>query len=147
MEEQITALNQLMKKYKLIIENLERQVGETKEKMKVVYEALKLLEQESVSEKSILSEPSVKAKFRTESLSEKYKDMGLNKAIIDIVSNSAKYLSGKEIYDELMKNGFTSGSSNIKRDVYIALYRLKKEDTVIAKQYDKHKKYMIKQNT
>ncbi len=68
----------------------------------------------------------------------------MNGAILDILSNSDKYLSGQQIYDELIKNGFESASSDIKRDVYITIYRLEKSGKVITRKHDNRKKYMIK---
>ena len=147
MREQAADLNLLIKKYKSILENLERQINETKEKMNVAYGALKLLEQEKLLQPTKSLSDADTSGLITESLSEKYKGMGLNKAILDILLNSDKYLDGHDIYDELIKNGFTSSSSNIKRDVYIALYRLNKENKINSKKYGNRKKYhMIKQN-
>ncbi len=140
MKEQITDLNQLIKKYKSTIESLQEQINETTEKMNVAYRALQLLQQEGVSQSVLpLSVP--------ESISEKYKNISMNKAIFDVLSNAEKYLNGQEIYDELIKNGFKSGSSNIKRDVYIALYKLLNENKLVSRKHENRKKYMIKQNT
>jgi hypothetical protein len=44
----------------------------------------------------------------------------------------------------MIKNGFESESSDMKRDVYITMYRLEKSGKVITKKYEKRKKYMIK---
>jgi len=136
MEEQISGLNQLLKKYKTEIGNLEKQVKEKKEKMNVVYEALSLLQQEGVMRLPMSS--------KTESVSEKYKGLSLNKAILSMLSDSNGYLSGHEIYNDLIKNGFESGSGNIKRDVYINLYRLEKDHKVIAKKQNNRKIYLLK---
>ncbi len=136
MKEQVSDLNQFLMKYKAEIENLEKQVKEKKEKLKVIYEALDLLQQEGVTN---LSMPS-----KTESISEKYKGLSLNKAILSILSDSNGYLSGHEIYSDLIKNGFESGSGDIKRDVHINLYRLEKDHKVIAKKQDNRKIYMLK---
>ena len=136
---QISGLNQLLKKYKSEIENLEKQVKEKKEKMNVVYEAIKLLQQEGGMQATL---PSLSC--RAESISEKYKGLSMNGAILDILSNSDKYLSGQQIYDEMIKNGFESASSDLKRDVYITIYRLEKSGKVITRKHDNRKKYMIK---
>ena len=140
MKEQISGLNQLLKKYKSEIENLEKQVKEKKEKMHVVYDAIKLLQQEGGMQ-STLPLLSLKA----ESISEKYKGVSKNKAILDILSNSGSYLSGQQIYDEMVKNGFESASSDLKRDVYITIYRLEKNGKVITRKHENRKKYMVKQ--
>ncbi len=137
---QISDLNELLKKYKSEIEKLEVRIKEKKERLNIVYEAMQLLHQEGVTQSS----SSLSSK--TESISEKYKGFNMNKAIFDILSHSDKYLSGQQIYDEMVKNGFESLSSDIKRDVYITMYRLKKEGKVITKKHENRKKYMIKQN-
>lgn len=144
MIEQISNLNQLLKKYKSDIENLEKKIKEKKEKMKVVYGALELLEQEGALQSTQSISAIDSSIFITESLSEKYKGLSSNKAILDILSNSEKYLDGNEVFDELRKNGFSSGSSDIKRDVYIGLYRLEKTKKIISKKVENRKKYMIK---
>lgn len=139
MKEQISELNQLLKKYKVEIENLEKQVKEKKERMNVLYEAIQLLQQERGAQATL---PSLSLK--AESISEKYKGLSMNGAILDILASSDKYLSGQQIYDELIKNGFESASSDIKRDVYITIYRLEKSGKVITRKYENRKKYMIK---
>jgi hypothetical protein len=135
---QISDLNQLLKKYKVEIENLEKQVKGKKEKMNVIYEAIQLLQQEGSMQATL---PSLSCK--AESISEKYKGVSINNAIFDVLSNSGSYLSGQEIYDEIIKNGFESTSSDIKRDVYITIYRLEKSGKVETKKHENRKKYMI----
>ncbi len=137
---QISDLNELLKKYKSEIEKLEIRIKEKKERLNIVYEAIQLLQQEGVTQSSL------SLSSKTESITEKYKGFSMNNAILDILSHSDKYLSGQQIYDEMVKNGFESSSSDIKRDVYITMYRLKKEGRVITKIHENRKKYMIKQN-
>ncbi len=139
MKNQISDLNQLLKKYKIEKENLEKQIKEKTEKIRVVYEALKLLNQEGALQ-SALSSPITDTTWV--SLSEKYKGMGLNKSILDVIANSEKYLDGGEIFEELMKHGFSSSSSDIKRDVYISLYRLEKGNKIASKIIENRKKYI-----
>ncbi len=134
---QISGLNQLLKKYKSEIENLDKRIKEKKEKLNIVYEAIQLLQQEGVTQSTLLS--------KTESISEKYKGVSKNKAILDILSNSDKYLSGQQIYDEMIKNGIESTSNDLKRDVYITIYRLEKSGKVITRKHENRKKYMVKQ--
>lgn len=137
MEEQISDLNQLLKKYKTEIESLEVTINQKKEKLNVIYEALNLLQQEGVTKQSLSS--------KTESVTEKYKDVSLSKAILFVLSSSKqKYLNGVEIYNDLIKNGFESGSGNIQRDVYISLYRLEKDHKIIARKSGSRKTYMFK---
>jgi Fe2+ or Zn2+ uptake regulation protein len=141
---QITGLNQLLMKYKSEIEDLETQIKKKKESLNIVYEALKLLQQEGSVQSTL---PSLSIKAESISISEKYKGLGINKAIIAVLSNSKdnRYLSTQEIYDEMIKNGFKSASSDIKRDVYIAMYRLEKSRKVNTIKKGNRKKYMIKQ--
>lgn len=136
---QITSLNQLLKKYKSEIEILEKQIKEKKGRLNVVYEAIQLLQQER-SVQSALPSLSLKA----ESISEKYKGKKLNDAIFDVLDNSSSYLSGQEIYAEIIKNGFESASGDIKRDVYIGLFRLAKNHKLVSKVIENRKKYMNK---
>jgi repressor of nif and glnA expression len=107
--------------------------------MNIVYQALKLIQQEGVTQSAF------SFSSKTESISEKYKGFSMNRAILDILSNSDKYLSGKQIYDEMIKNGFESASGDIKRDVYISMYRPEKDGKVITRKHENRKKYMIKQ--
>lgn len=144
MKDQISDLNQLLKKFKSEVETLEKQIEEKTINIRIVYEALKLL-QDEMSTQPVSIKLSAIPKVITESLSEKYKGMGINKAILDILSNSDKYLDGSDIFEELIKNGFTSASSNKRRDVYISLYRMHKENRIVSIQRDDRKKYMIKQ--
>lgn len=139
MNKQASDLNQLLRKYRAEIENLQKQIDEKKQKVNVAYEALRLLQQEG------LVEFIRKAPFKTESISEKYKGLSINKAIIDVLSGSTdRYLSAQEIYDEMVKNGFESASSDIKRDVYISIYRLEKSHKLNTIKKENRKKYMIK---
>ena len=134
---QISDLNQLLKKYKSEIEKLEVRIKEKKERLNIVYEAIQLLQQEGVTQSSF------SLSSKTESISEKYKGVSKNRAILDILSNSHEYLSGQQIYDEMIKNGFESASSDLKRDVYITIYRLEKSGKVNTRRHENRKKYMI----
>jgi Fe2+ or Zn2+ uptake regulation protein len=137
---QITSLNQLLKKYKSEIENLEKEITVRKKRLNTVYEAIQLLQQEGGVQSAL---PSLSLKTESISVSEKYKGEKLNSAIFDVLSNSGKYLSGQEIYDEIIKNGFESASGDIRRDVYITMYRLVKSGKVKTKKHENRKKYMI----
>ncbi len=139
MDKQASDLNQLLRKYKSEIENLEKQINERKQKANVAYEALKLLQQEG------LAQYIRKASFGNDSISEKYKGLSINKAILSVLSNlKDRYLNAQEIYDEMIKNGFESASSDIKRDVYISIYRLEKGGKLNTIKKENRKKYMIK---
>ena len=136
MGNELLSLNQLLRNFKIEVESLEKQIKDKKEKIKVVFEAMKLLEQERGGEQLPLLE--------SESLSEEYKGMSLHKATLQILKNSEKYLNGTEIFEELIRKGFKSGSSDKKRDVYICLYRLEKESKIISKKIENRKKYFFK---
>ncbi len=143
MKEQMTEINQLIKKYRIEIDDLEKQLQKKKNKMSVLYEAMKLLEQERILQPTLSLSSADPSQSIIESLSDKYKNMSLNNSILDILSDKDAFLNGQEIFDELMKNGYTSGSSNIKRDVYISLYRLNKEGKVTMKISENRKKYLM----
>ena len=115
-------------------------IKEKKERLNIAYEAIQLLQQEGVTQSS----SSLSSK--TESITEKYKGFSMNKAILDILSHSLEYLSGQQIYDEMIKNGIESTSNDLKRDVYITIYRLEKSGKLITRKHENRKKYMIKQN-
>ena len=140
MTNQLTEINQLLKRYRAEIEGLETQLKGKKEKVNVLYEAMKILETEKILQPALSLSHADSSKSITESVSDNYKSMSLNKAILDILSTSG-YLDGGAIFNELMKNGFSSGSSNIKRDVFVALYRLNKEKKITMKVMDNRKKY------
>lgn len=144
MNEQVLDLNQLIKKYKIHIENLQKEIEETKNKMSIAYNALKLLEQEGVrAEKDFFEIPTPIIK---ESLSEKYKNYSMRNAIKDILeSHSGKFLSAEEIFEDLLKNGYKSKSKNVKRDVYIQLYRMGRDGKLISKKEEGRKKYILKE--
>ena len=136
MAEQIIEINQLLKRYKAEIEKLEKQLMGKKEKVRVLYEAMKIMEQEKILQPTA-------SLLNTESISEKYKEMSLNKAVLNILSNSEGYLDGNSVLNELLKNGFTSGSSDIRRDVFIALYRLSRDGKIMTKKIENRKKYIL----
>ncbi len=136
MNEQMNEINQLLKRYRLEIEILEKQLKAKKEKINTLYETIKILEEEKIIQPSL-------SQSASESISDKYKDISMNKAIIDLLSDSDKFLDGNEVFNELMKNGFVSASSNIKRDVFIALYRLDKKNMITSKKMENRKKYIV----
>lgn len=143
MADQLIEINQLLKRYRVEIEGLEKQLEEKKGKVNVLYEAMQILEKEKILQPTLSLSSADPSKSITESISEKYKNMSLNKAILNILSTSG-YLDGKTIFNELMKNGFSSASSNIKRDVFVALYRLNQENKIVLKIMDNRKKYTVR---
>ena len=110
--------------------------------MFIACNALRLLDQEGLFH-STVKIPSIDVSAISASVSDKYKNVSVNKSILDILNNADKYLSGQETYEELIRNGHKSKSSDIKRDIYIALYKLHKEKKLISKKVGNKKKYTI----
>ncbi|RJQ56640.1 MAG: hypothetical protein C4526_01400 [Nitrospiraceae bacterium] len=147
MDKEASMLNSLIKKYKSEIEEYEREyankVNALKEKMHIAYEAVKLLEQEKMVQSDLPLDESTFNRITPESLNEKYKNMSLSQAVLDVLSNSDSYLDAGQVYEELIKSGYTSSSSDIKRDVFIALYRLDKREIITSKKTENRKKYLM----
>ncbi|MHA2039957.1 MAG: hypothetical protein ACW98X_26395 [Promethearchaeota archaeon] len=139
MGDQIIDLNNLIKRYKNELEQLERKRDALERKMDVAYQALQLLKDEGATDQDLFQP---ETKIIPESLSEKYKNMSMRKAISDILkSHEDEYLTGKQIYNELTKHGFQSKSKNLQRDVYVQLYRLQKENQIIEDTEGTYKRY------
>ena len=141
MEEHMADLNVLAKKYQEQVDSLQGQLDEARRKFTVVSEAIQLLKREGVfDQERLFQSPMV--------ISEKYKDKTLSSAIEDVLrSNQPEKLSASFIHSELVKNGFSSDSKNIKRDVYTRLNRLEKSGKILStKRGGKgNKKYFLKE--
>ena len=118
---QETDLSILARKYQEQIQSLETELNEEKRKLTVVSEMIELLKREGISyEQEKLFETSPV-------LSHRYKDMEMPEAIQDILkSREHEKLSADDIYNELVKNDFSSKSKNLKGDVYTRLSRMEK---------------------
>ncbi len=134
MEEHMTDLNILAKKYREQIESLQNHLDEAKRKFTVVSDAIELLKKEGVFDQEKLFEtPNV--------LSDQYKDKSMTEAVEDILkSNQPEKLSVDVIYSELLKHGFKSESQNLQRDVYSRLNRMEKSGKSISTKRGKGKK-------
>jgi hypothetical protein len=131
---QITDLIGLHKKYQDLIVSYQNQIQDATRKMKVVEDAINLLEKEGILEQTELFEPQVVV------LSDKYSKMTLPEAIKDLL-DSGDSKTSEQIYDELMKNGFQSGSKNFKSDLRTRLYNLSKVGEIVSiKEGEKKKK-------
>jgi len=121
MKEHLVDLDVLAKKYQERITSLENELNEEKRKLSLVSEAITLLRKEGIFDQEKLFEtPTV--------LSDRYKGMGMREAIEEILkSNQPEKLSVDIIYSELLKNGFNSGSKNLRRDLYTRLFRLEEK--------------------
>ena len=77
-------------------------------------------------------------------LSDRYKEMGMREAIEEVLkSNQPEKLSVDFIYSELIKNGFKSGSQNLKRDLYTRLFRLEEKGILHSIKKGHVKKYFL----
>jgi Fe2+ or Zn2+ uptake regulation protein len=77
-------------------------------------------------------------------LSDRYKEMGMREAIEEVLkSNQPEKLSVDFIYSELIKNGFKSGSQNLKRDLYTRLFRLEEKGILHSIKKGHTKKYFL----
>jgi len=121
---QATDLVELHKKYRELIVSYEKQIEDATKKMKVVEDAISLLEKEGILEQNLSSETQPLV------LSDKYIRMTLPEAIKEILSVDSK--TSEQIYDELMKNGFQTESSNFKSDLRTRLYNLSKDGVINA---------------
>jgi hypothetical protein len=140
--EEKSYLEALIKKYQYVIDTLGKQVDDAKNKLNIAQSALHLLQEED-----IITKQNSFFKIPPEKVSDKYAKTNLRATIRDVlVSHPEEYLNGQEIYDELIKNGFHSGSKNIKRDVYTALNYLRKQkgEEIIFIEEGGRKKYTIK---
>lgn len=138
MEVKQNDLQILIKRYNTTIGDLEEQLSDVKRKRDMVYETLKLLESEGITTQDRL--------FKNEnaSIGGKYKNLRMKESVIDTFkSHPEDYLTGRYIYNELIKNGFQSNSKNIKRDVYIMLNKMKKDNIIIENTEGKLKRYKL----
>jgi hypothetical protein len=139
MQDQKSDLEAVIQKYQHIIDTLGKQVEDAKNNIRIAQAALQLLQQESIIGQSKLFE------IPPSKVSDKYSGSTMRNAIMDILKyHPEESLTGQEIYDELIKNGFHSRSKNIRRDVYIALNRFKKADEIICIKEGGRNKYTLK---
>jgi hypothetical protein len=133
----LTDLDVLAKRYQERITSLENELNEEKRKFNLVSETIALLRREGIFEQEKLFEtPTV--------LSDRYKEMGMREAIEEVLkSNQPEKLSVDFIYSELIKNGFKSGSQNLKRDLYTRLFRLEEKGILHSIKKGHVKKYFL----
>ena len=133
----MTDLDVLAKRYQERITSLENELNEEKRKFNLVSETIALLRREGIFEQEKLFEtPTV--------LSDRYKEMGMREAIEEVLkSNQPEKLSVDFIYSELIKNGFKSGSQNLKRDLYTRLFRLEEKGILHSIKKGHAKKYFL----
>ena len=146
MQEQASDLEVLIDKYQNTINTLNKQLNEAKSKLDIAKAALYLLKEEGQADQKQLFVRTTPIPIPT---SNKYSDWKMKDAIIDVLkNNSEQKLTGLEIYKALIKNGFHSNSANLRRDVYITLNRLRKDDKnkIDRVEEEKRKKYFYVEN-
>lgn len=134
MEEHVGDLAILEKRYAELVETLETQLQEARRKLTIVSNAIELLKKEGIfDQQKLIQVPTV--------LSERYKNMSMTKAVIDILKT--KTLSARDIYSELLKHGFESKSKKLLGDLQSSLSRLKGKGVIISKKQGNAYKYSL----
>lgn len=135
MSDQRIDLELLAQKYEAQANDLQGKLNEVKKRYTIVSEALELLRKDGDIDQNKLFQPVI---------SEKFKDMSMPSAIKNIIeSNPNRKASAEEIHSELIKHGFQSNSKDIKRDVYIRLYRLRKSGKLLFRSEKGIRKYYL----
>jgi hypothetical protein len=137
--ENVTDLKRLIEEYELAIQRCEQEIIDKKRKQNIARQALELLIQEGVTNVEM---PQTRANRLLEGLD---LSVGLGSALRKIFNSwPDEFLSAQDIYDQLVKNGFHSKSANIKRDVYVRLYKMEKTRTLESKEQEGIKKYRLR---
>lgn len=138
MKEQVADLGLLESRLQADIQELEHRLEEAKRKLDVVTEAIALLEKEGVLGQEAL--------FPQALISMKYKGMTMTAAIKDVLrSYRGKKMSAESILQELQRQGFSSNSKNLKRDVYTRLYRLQGRKVIGYRKEGGFNQYFLKE--
>ena len=137
--ENASELKRLIEKYELAIKRCEQEIIDKKHRQNIARQALELLIQEGVTNVEM---PQTRADRLMEKLDVA---VGLSSALRTIFNSYPdEFLSAQDIYEELIKNGFHSKSTNVKRDVYVRLYRMEKTEILESKEEGGIKKYRLK---
>ncbi len=135
MGDQMASLESLLTKYAEEIKDFQDKFDEAKKRYLVVSEALELLKKDGYTQQERLF-PDI--------ISDKYKDISMTDAIKDIIqSNLTHRVSASEVFTALKKHGYQSKSKSMKRDVYVRLYRLRKNEKLICRTEKGIKKYYL----
>jgi hypothetical protein len=133
MEENMTDLNLLAKRYQEQIQSLQGQLDEAKRKFTVISEAKELLKREGVFDQENLKTPVV--------ISDRYSDKSVPEAIEDVLrTNQPNKLPATTIHLELLKYGVKSESKNFKGDVHSVLNRMEESGKILSAKRGKGKK-------
>ncbi len=138
MKEQVADLGLLESRLQEEIKALEHRLSEAKRKLNVITEAIGLLEKEGILGQENL--------FPQAAISTKYQGWNMSEAIKDVLkSYQGKKMSAENILSELQRQGFTSNSKNLKRDVYTRLFRLQKRRILGLRKEGGLNKYFLKE--
>jgi hypothetical protein len=126
------------------IQARENELNAKKEKLTVLLNALGILENEG-------SLPQEKIPFEnidnSTAISNKYEGKALNESILDILENRHGIaVTSREIYNDLMAKGYTSGSKNKYRDVLVGLNRITKKGKILQIKEGNLRKYKLVQD-
>lgn len=137
MEGNIRDLNALARKYQEQVDLLQGQLDEARKNLTVVSQAIDLLRREgNEGQEKLFNIPEV--------VSSRYKDASMSAAIKDILfQKKPEKLPAEIIYQELVKNGFKSNSTNMKRDLYTRLFRMVQSGILVSAKKGKFKKYSL----
>lgn len=135
--ESIGEFERLIEKYEAIIKECEQKILDAQGKIERARGALELLREEGLIETRA---EGIFAKINLISAEKKGLSVVLKKIF---QSHPNEYLNAQEIYKEVMNIGFVSKSKNIKRDVYVQLYRMWKHHILESVEEGGVKKYKI----
>lgn len=130
----------LLRKYDQDRLQLQRQIEEIDKRKDIAQQALKIIETEIIGamDQSLPMPEVVITSNAT------FQDLSMSQSILTILRSNLKYLTGNEIYTKLIEGGYQSKSKNIKRDVHIALYKLKRAEKIAYDDSGKVRTYGIK---
>jgi hypothetical protein len=131
-------LIELIKQCQDTIDLYEPLVLEAKQNIDILRKAASLLEEKGRGPKLPLTESVQPA------LHAKYAGLTMPDAIKKVLGESPLPLSTVDIANRLTDGGYTSGSSNLRRDVSVALNRLKKKEEIVSQKTDRGMVYKLK---
>lgn len=115
----------LLSKYKEKENELEKKLADIKDKLAALTKVVKILDEEMVTTKMTASLPLPIA------TNNKYVKMSMPDSILDLLSNHGE-LTGKEIKNELLRNGFKSASKTLQGDIYGRLNQLARASKIVV---------------
>jgi len=138
-------LRLMIRRFQEDIQARENELNAKKEKLTVLLNALGILENEGTVPQEKIPFDSLD---KGASVSDKYAGKSLNESILDILENRHGIaVTSKEIYNDLMANGYTSGSKDKYRDVLVGLNRITKKGKISQTKEGNLRKYTIVHDT